>query len=86
MNKVYVEVTKQRTIKAKGCIYITDFENKEVPPNIRKEQLEENNKTLYPLIKECGTDIFKGLASIVALAGKGYKVSFKEFKETQDGI
>lgn len=86
MKKIYVEVTKDKVIKARGLVYLTNLENPTVPPLLIKEQLEFNNKTLYPLIKEEGTDIFKGLASIIALSGNGYKVSFKEFKEKQDGI
>lgn len=84
MKKVFVSVSKGKKIEAIGAIYVPEVGEEKLSPEVLKDQLAENSK-LYQLIGEEGTGIYKGITAIVALAMKGYKVSFKEYKEKQDG-
>lgn len=84
MKKVFVSVSKGKKIEAIGAIYVSEVGEDRPSPEVLKDQLAENSK-LYQLIGEEGTGIYKGITAIVALAMKGYKVSFKEYKEKQDG-
>ena len=84
MKKVFVSVSKGKKIEATGVIYVSEVGEDKPSPDTIKEQLTENSK-LYQLISEEGTHVYKGIVTIVALSTKGYKVSFKEYREKQDG-
>lgn len=84
MKKVFITVTKDKKIVATGCIYVGEVGDDKLSDELMKEQ-GETNKVLYDLIKAEGVNLYKsGIANFVALAIRGYKVSFKEYVEKEN--